>query len=40
MAREGVPAVMLGEYNIIERTELYDYIAARGVDPNTPPPIR
>lgn len=32
MARDGVPAVMLGDYNIIEHTELYDYIAARLVD--------
>ena len=32
MAQDGIPAVMLGDYNIVEHTELYDYIAARLVD--------
>ena len=32
MANDGIPAVMLGDYNIVEHSELYDYIAARLVD--------
>lgn len=32
MAQDGIPAVMMGDYNIIENTEAYDYIAARLTD--------